>query len=187
MPKASPVSIIELTFDKPVDGIPAISDGECVPSFSDATTYGKIVSQQATVKASSTSQYDPPGAPQALVAEQPVDDFAFSTSQEANPWVEIDLGREVSVTGVRVLNRTKAAQAGMDRAATLRLSISSDGKSWTEVWKAESGLPLWEIPVNDFLAGAQVPGRKARFVRLETKPEKPEYFHLRQVQVYGKE
>jgi hypothetical protein len=59
--------------------------------------------------------------------------------------------------------------------------------NWTEVWKAESGFPLWEIPVNDFLAGAQVPGRKARYLRLETKPETPEYFHLRQVQVYGKE
>jgi len=46
VPKASPVSIIELTFDKPVDGIPAISDGEFLSSFSDAAlrqvqVYGK--------------------------------------------------------------------------------------------------------------------------------------------------
>jgi hypothetical protein len=41
--------------------------------------------------------------------------------------------------------------------------------------------------VNDFLAGAEVPGRKARYLGLETKREKPEPFHLKQVQVYGKE
>ena len=187
VPQAAPVSIVELTFDQSVDGIPAISDGEALSVFNDASTYGKIVSSKAKVKTSSTSPYDPPGAPQALVAEQPADDFAFHTSPEANPWVEIDLGREISVTGVRVLNRTKAGQPGMDHAATLRLSISSDGKIWTEVWKAESVLPRWEIPVNDFLAGAQVPGRKARYLRLETKPKKPGYFHLKQVQVYGKE
>ena len=75
----------------------------------------------------------------------------------------------------------------MDHAATLHLSISSDGKTWTEVWKSEKILPQWEVPVNDFLAGAEVPGRKARYLRLETKPEKPEPFHLKQVQVYGKE
>ena len=187
VPKASPVSIVELTFDQSVNDIPAISDGEFLSVFNDAATYGKIVSKEAIVRTSSTSQYDPSGAPQALVAERPADEFAFHTAAEANPWVEMDLGREVSVTGVRVLNRTKFGQPGMDRAATLRLSISSDGKTWTEVWKAESGLPKWEIPVNDFLAGAQVPGRKARYLRLETKPETPDHFHLKQVQVYGKE
>ena len=36
------------------------------------------------------------------MAEKPAADFAFSTSEEMNPWVELDLGRDVSVTGVRV-------------------------------------------------------------------------------------
>jgi hypothetical protein len=39
----------------------------------------------------------------------------------------------------------------------------------------------------DFLAGAQVPGRKARYLRLELKPQTPEYFHLRQVKVWAKD
>ena len=158
VPQASPVSIVELTFDQSVDDIRAIPDDTAHSIFDDASTYGKIVSSEDKVKTSSTS-----------------------------PNVEVDLGREVSVTGVRILNGTKTDQVAMDAAATLHLSISSDGKTWAEVWKSEKILPQWEIPVNDFLAGAEVPGRKARYLRLETKPEKPTRFHLKQVQVYGKE
>jgi hypothetical protein len=180
-PKVVPVTIVELTFDKSVDDLPAISGGE-VSAFDDPVTYGHIVSRQATVKASSVNA----GSLQALLAETPAADFAFHTAEEANPWIEIDLGREVPVTGVRVLNRTSCGQPGIDRAATLRLSVSTDGKIWSEVWKADRGLPAWEIPVTDILAGAQVPGRKARYLRFEIKPAKPEYLHLRQVEVWGK-
>jgi len=84
-----------------------------------------------------------------------------------------------------VLNRTKGDQPAMDPTATLRLSISSDGKTWTEVWKTEKILPQWEIPVNDFVAGAEIPGRKARYLRLERKSDKPGPFHLKEVEVYG--
>jgi hypothetical protein len=113
----------------------------------------------------------------------PVKDFAFHTSQEANPWVEIDLGRVVSVTGVLAKNRPH----GIERAAALRLSVSTDGSKWNEVWHATKPQETWEIPVTDFVAGAQVPGRKARYVRLELKPSAPEFFHPRQVEVWGKE
>jgi len=177
-------TIVELTFDQPVDGLPAIAAGE--PSlFDDSTTYGHIISRQANVTVSSRHKADP-GNPRLLLADKPATDFAFHTDAEINPWVEIDLGREISVTGVRVLNRTGAGKAGENRAATLRLSVSPDGKAWQEVWQAERAEPQWEIPVTDFLAGAQVPGHKARFLRLELRPGAPEYLHLRQVEVWGK-
>ena len=168
-----------------MDDLPALG-GDELSIFNDPVTYGHIVSRQAKVKTSSTSPYDPPAGPAALVAATPAADFAFHTAAEENPWVEIDLGRQVSVTGVRVFNRIGAGQPGQDRAATLRLSVSLSGKAWQEVWKASRSAPQWEIPVNDFLAGAQVPGRKARYLRLETRPAKPDYFHLRQVEVWGK-
>ena len=189
VPKAAqtaPDTIVELVFDQSLDKLPAMESS--APSlFNDTVTYGHVISRQAGVRTSSTSPFDPPAGPKALVAGTPVAGFAFHTAAEANPWVEIDLGREASVTGVRVLNRVDAGQAGQDRAASMRLSVSKDGKTWQEVWKAARGEALWEIPVNDFLAGAQVPGRKARYIRLELKPATAEYFHLRQVEVWGRE
>jgi len=176
--------VVALTMDKTLDGLPSIAADQFSSAFAtDPSTYGHIISRQAKVTASSVQL----GALQALIAETPAADFAFHTAAEANPWVEIDLGREVSVTGVRILNRVGAGQPGQDRAATLRLSVSSDGKSWVEVWKADHGLPAWEIPITDFVSGAQIPGRKARYLQLKLKPAKPEYLHLRQVEVWGKE
>ncbi len=176
-------TIVELTLDASADGSAALEAGT-VLSF-DAATYGDVVSRQAQVTTSSRHAADA-GAPQVLVAESSVADFAFHTQAEANPWVKIDLGRECAVTGVRVLNRVDAGQAGQDRAASLRLSVSHDGRQWQEVWRAQSGEPAWEIPVTDFRAGVQVPGRSARFVRLDLCPAKPEYLHLRHVEVWGK-
>ena len=176
--------VVALTMNESLDGLPSTAADEFISSFAtDPSTYGHIVSRQAKVTASSVQA----GALPALVAETPAADFAFHTNPELNPWIEIDLGREVSVTGVRVLNRTSCGQPGQDRAATLRMSASTDGKQWEEIWKAARGLPEWEIPVTSFVSGAQIPGRKARYVRLELKPAKPEYFHLRQVEVWGKE
>ncbi len=176
-------TIVELTFDKSVDQLKSLETGG--NSEFDAVTYGEVISRQATVTTSSRHQADS-GKPELLVAEKPVTDFAFHTTTELNPWVQIDLGREISVTGVRILNRPGAGQAGMDRAKTLRLLISKDGQQWQEVWQATSAEAMWKIPVTDFVAGAQVPGRSARFVKLELHPNQPEFFHLQQVEVWGK-
>ncbi len=177
-------TIIELTMDQPVDDVPAVEAG-VVSEFLDTVTYGQVVSGQATVKTSSSSaDWDPQGSPQALIANKPALPYAFCTSEEKNPWVEIDLGKEISVTGVRILNRGDMCQ---DRAATLRLSVSKDGETWQEIWKADGAAPVWEVPVTDFRAGAHLPGRKARYIRLETRPSTPTFFHLKQVEVWGKE
>lgn len=49
-------------------------------------------------------------------------------------------------------------------------------------------LPRWRIiaEMRDLLAGAKIPGRKARYLRLELKSAKPETLHLRQVEVCGR-
>ena len=176
-------TILELTMERSVDDIKAIEAGQA-SVFADTATYGKIVSLNAKVKTSSACEHDSEGGPQILIGAKPVDSFAFCTAPEMNPWVQIDLGKEMSVTGVRVLNRGDGWQ---DRAATLRLLTSQNGTDFTQEWKAKSSHSAWEIPVTDFYAGAQVAGKKARYIRLETQPGSPTHFHLRQVQVYGKE
>ena len=98
-------TIVELTLDRTVDGLNVL-DAREVCSF-DAITYGEVVSRQAKVTTSSRHPADR-GTPQSLVEEKPAADFAFHTAEELNPWLQIDLGREFAVTGVRVLNRVDA-------------------------------------------------------------------------------
>jgi alpha-L-fucosidase len=180
--RTTPDTIVELSCDKAVDGLSAIESG-AVSAFDDSVTFGHIISRQATVKASSVQS----GDPKALVAQHPAADFAFATKPELNPWIEIDLGRDVSVTAVRLLNHAVAAPAETDAAAIPGLSVSSDGKTWTEVWKAGRAAPRWDIPVTEFKAGVNVPGRNARHLRLETKSDQPHRLKLRQVEVWGKD
>ncbi len=80
-----------------------------------------------------------------------------------------------------------AEQAETDTTPLPRLSISLDGKTWMEVWKAEGDAPRWDIPITEFKAGVDVPGRKARFLKLDTLLDKPHYLKLRQVEVWGKD
>jgi alpha-L-fucosidase len=178
--RSSPDTIVELTCDKTVDGLPAVESGS-FSAFDDRVTYGDVISLQATVKASSVQT----GAPRTLVAENPAADFAFASAPELNPWIEIDLGRDVSVTAVRLLNRKDAEPA--EPAAFPRLSVSLDGKVWSEVWKAGQIAPRWDIPITEFKAGVDVPGRKARYLRIETESDRPHILKLRQVQAWGKD
>jgi hypothetical protein len=118
----------------------------------------------------------------ALVAENQPKAFAFHTGQETAPWVEIDLGKPLKVTGLFIRN----AESTPERMATLAASVSLDGKEWTQVWKAERAETCWEIPITEYVSGARVPGKTARFIRLQTHPTKPEYLLLKQLDVWGK-
>ena len=171
-------TVVELTMDKSVDVLKAIESGSV--SFFDTSTYGHVVSLKATVTTSSRGPYDE-GNPNLLVSKNPTSDYAFRTAEELNPWVQIDLGREINVTNVRVMNPLYSGEV-----STLHLSVSIDGKAWVEVCKANTDKALLEFPINGFLAGALVPGIKTRYIRMELKSSKPETLQLKQVEVWGK-
>lgn len=176
--------VVELTMSDSLDGLPALDAGEFTCAFAaDPATYGKVVSRQAKVTASSTSQWMPADGGASLVAEKQPAPFAIHTDAEAAPCVDIDLGKVMKVTGLFIRN----ADNGPERMATLRASVSLDGETWVEVWKAERANARWEVPVTAFVSGAEVPGREARYVRLQTKPAKPTHLLLKQVEVYAKE
>ena len=175
--------VVALTMDASLDGLPSISAEAFGRLFAtDPSTYGKIISRTATVKASSTSEWMPADNGAGLVATEQPQPFAFHTSNEAAPYVDIDLGKPMSVTGLFICN----SEANPQRMATLRASISMDGKEWAEVWRADKAEIRWEIPVTRLVSGAQIPGCPARFIRLQTHSAQPEYLHLKQVEVWGK-
>ena len=78
----------------------------------------------------------------------------------------IDLGADKNISGVWIENRP-----GDNRSAGLKASISSDGLTWTQVWQAGDWDDVWEFPVTQIVAGAEVPGRHARYVKLEKTSE----------------
>ena len=177
--------VIALTMNQSLDGLPSISGDDVGCSFAvDSATYGTIVSRQAKVKPSSTSQWMPANGGASLVAEKQTESFALHTGEEVAPFVDIDLGEIKTVTGLFIRNANPEHAAS--RMATLQASVSLDGKEWTEVWRAAKSQKCWEFPVTSFVSGAQLPGRQARFLRLQIRPAAPGPLLLKQVEVWGK-
>ena len=142
--------------------------------------FGEIVSEKAKVTTSTTSQWDPKGH-ERLVKGPLVESFAFHTSQERSPLVTLDLGSVRDVRGVLVINRHL-----VQRAEGLALTLSTDGREWTPVRKADKAVEFWEVSVGKPGGGGKAYGRPARYVRLGTDGRALTYLHLQRVSVYGK-
>jgi alpha-L-fucosidase len=178
--RENPVTIVELTLDQPVPRGQQV--GSARSRFEDESTYGRLVSEKATFTMSSPSAHDrAEDHPKLFRGEKSDRGYAFHTGDELNPWIQIDLGKSINVTGLNIENRP-----GERRTAGLILSVSPDGQSWTKVWSAPDWKQSWEIPVTTTQAGAEVPGRAARYLKLETKPAKAAPMLLQRVEIYGK-
>jgi hypothetical protein len=110
----------------------------------------------------------------------------FDTNGEEKPWAQVQLPGEGELSGIVLLNRYEYAPTDADflRAAPLKISVSLDGKSWTEVGSFAKADTVFRVD----LAGKAV---KACYVRIERTPGTDKIqaagpFHFRNFLVYGK-
>jgi hypothetical protein len=109
----------------------------------------------------------------------------FDTNAEEKPWAQVQLPGEGELSGIVLLNRYEYAptEAEFQWAAPLKISVSLDGKTWSEVGSFAKADAVFRVD----LAGK---GIKARFVRIERTPgadksQAPGRFHFRNFLVYG--
>lgn len=144
--------------------------------LSDRARFGTVISEDALLRCSSTSPWDEPEFHMSLLGEGH-EPFAFHTAEEAQPWVQVDLGRVRRLTGVAIRNRTDGNGA---RTSSLRMSVSTDGAAWNEVATADGPAPEWNLS----LLNGDAP-REARYLRVALGSKG--YLHLSRLRVYGKE
>jgi hypothetical protein len=94
----------------------------------------------------------------------------FHTTNEAEPWVVIDLGAVERVRRIEVDNRPDCCQ---DRAVPLVAEVSTDRKSWRQVARRDSDFSTWI---------AKFPRTSARYVRL--RAPRTTMLHLAKVVVH---
>jgi hypothetical protein len=92
------------------------------------------------------------------------------TLEEESPWLEFDLGRVHSVSGVRVTNRVECC---LERAQPLVVSVSTDQRKWKEVARSSERFADWK----QSFATVQ-----ARWVRFEIP--KRTNLHLKRVRIF---
>ena len=96
--------------------------------------------------------------------------FFFHTNEEANPWVEFDLGSEKKVSKVRVDNRSDCCS---DRADPIVIELGTDQKHWRRVARHDGEFTSWEATFSP---------ASTRYVRVRLL--KTNYLHLAGVHIY---
>ena len=173
-------TIVELTLEGPVTGM---ARSKRAPSLFELGGHGEWISKEATYQASSTAEKWSHDEEKLLTDEPYEGDFCFHTQKEIRPFIVIDLGEEALVKGLEIENRQDRSH--WERAATLTLWLSEDGKQWREAWSATEGKEIWEVPVTRTTSGDEQLGIRARYLKLGLTDEELGYLHLHRVKVYG--
>jgi alpha-L-fucosidase len=178
--QVTPVTVIALTLEKAIE--PGTLYGVARMITTSMTEYGHILSENASMAMSSMSvKYNHLEDREKLFrGERSSRGYAVHTEPEENPWMFINLHEVRTIKAVIIENRP-----GERRTEGLILSISTDGKAWEQVWQAEAWEEKWLAVVTHFHAGIDVPGRKAQFLKFETRGETPRPLALQRVTVYG--
>ena len=175
----TPVTVIELTLDQPVEDGRIIGGAREVAE--NLSEYGQVLSANARLELSSGSVHDNAADHERLFkGEKAGRGFAFHTGDEKNPWAKIDLGTVKNVKAVVIENRPNE-----HRTDGLILSVSEDGQKWEKAWEAKAWEQKWLVPVTRFHAGIEAPGRPVRYLKVETKGDQPRPMLLQRFTVYG--
>ena len=135
-------------------------------------------------KQSSVSRYSKPptveGDARGANSGEVRPDYGFHTDFEANPWWQVDLEDIFVVEKMTILNRRICPE----RFRHFSLLTSLDGDAWEVVFQKTDDAVVGG-PENTMATLVFSPeGQLTRFIRIRLDGN--EYFHLRQVQVFGR-
>ncbi len=175
--RAHPDTVIELTFEQPVQRV----EGTMDMATSAILSLEDLAAKDATFTASSLEERWS-GQKDTLLKGTCQGSFAFHTKEEKSPWIVIDLKKTRHIETVLIENRSDMLQ---ERAKTLTMWVSDDGTNWTQAWKAPSVADRWTAIPEVLVAGAKIKGADARYIKLGLQSDTSTPLHLRSVRVYG--
>ncbi|UCG56700.1 MAG: discoidin domain-containing protein [Phycisphaerales bacterium] len=113
--------------------------------------------------------------------------YGFHAGLEPNPWWQVDLAPDpIRIYRIVVYNRLDY-KPGLHNADNLVILTSDDAREWT-VQHRNNGKFFGGIDLAEPLQVSFGPdGISARYVRLQIASEKPIFFHLDEVEIYGDE
>jgi hypothetical protein len=129
------------------------------------------ISKNATYEASSIIPRWSRDKDKLLTGEPYGNRWAVCTEKEPNPWLVIILSNESDIAEVDIVNRFPDCR---EFARTLTMWLSTDKRSWKEVWRASGARDRWLVK----MAGKE----RARYVKLGLREK--QYLDLKYVFVY---
>lgn len=103
--------------------------------------------------------------------------YNFHTSEEDNPWWQVDLEKRIPLDHVTIWNRVSL----WERARTITVKLSDDGEIWRVVYKHD-GSEFYGYNKGEPLT-VNLQGETARYLRLQLQERT--MFHLDEVEVFA--
>ena len=135
---------------------------------------GILLSSGGLLQTSSTCNYDQPINHWGVIEEE---GGSFHTDRQVRPNTVVRLGKLGDVSGIVILGTDYGQNGG--RQMPLKVSVSEDGTTWTEVFRTTEQRGPWRIP----LAGK---AERVLYVKAERDDDRNEFFHLAGIRVYGR-
>lgn len=101
----------------------------------------------------------------------------FHTDSEVRPHVIVRLGKLGDLTGIVIHDSSNGHNA--TRQLPMKVSVSEDGKAWTQVFRADKHEAMWRIPLEG-------KATRVQFIKVERDDDRKEFFHLNAIHAYGR-
>jgi hypothetical protein len=144
---------------------------------------GQLLSQDGMLQTSSAHTDDRPLSYRQILTGGPLG--WFDTASDKIPWAQVQLPGEGELAGIVLVGRHEYPANDVSyKAAPLKVSVSLDGKTWTEVATFDKDEMVFRVD----LQGKKLTARYVRAERVQAPEEtKPfERFNLRGFMVYGR-
>jgi hypothetical protein len=174
-----PIKVIELTFEEVV-GMSKIKSISNKYEVQGANQITNGIFYELSLK---DEHWNHSAENKNIFTDREVHDYAFHTAEEQNPFIKIDLGSTKEVHGIVISNRKSCCQ---ERAQSLTVWISDDGKNWKPYWKAKKLKEKWDISIETESMGATVSGKKLRYIKIGLDDKEEQILHLNKIKIYAK-
>lgn len=138
---------------------------------------GELLSRDAILKVNSPCGYDKPLSYKRILTGEKFGGY-LDTNAGDEPFVVVQLKGQSELSGIVLVNKYEHPPE-KEWAVPLQVSVSPDGKTWTEIARIEKTEDVFSIDL-------ALKKPKAKFVKFQRLPGKKDRFHFRAVLVYGK-
>ena len=101
----------------------------------------------------------------------------FHTDSQVRPYAIARLGKLGDLSGIVIHDPSGGHNA--TRQLPLKISVSEDGLTWTEVFRTDQHQGMWRIPLEG-------KATRVQFIKAERDDERKEFFHLQAIHAYGR-
>lgn len=135
---------------------------------------GELLTAGGLILTSSTSNWDHPENHWGILEAC---GGGFHSASEVRPNAVVRLGKLGDLTGIVIHDSSGGQNAA--RQIPLKVSISENGQSWTQVFRSENHESMWRIPLEG-------KATRVQFIKVERDDDRQEFFHLNAIHAYGR-